>query len=588
MTEILNYLYDLDVTGVAPSNRIRDEQHTITGYVAGEYRFIVPRNAPFYTMNYDVYLIDPATGNKVKLERFAHYAESHPYREVTNALKKQVCGSIMILDRELIGTLSIEYNTIGGPFCIDSAKVLEILANKLINPIDVDWSRVVDVPAKLPPEIHYHPTHNLGGFDELVTAVKNNTTALINETDVNSKVLTKHILDVNPHGINLKTLGVEYLHDTYFASDKDIEEAYKEKAVINARGLGTLKRQLQEMINNINHNGSGNVDNEKVAELERQLHAFMTDLEIVKRYGIATKEEDLNKNANNLYATIQHVFRIIEKHQASLEEVFEGKLVDRVVSPNVLKRTLDELIPIGSMLYLPRSALASNSYVIPNGAKFNRREFPRLFEYLGTDTLPNVGNRFIRCYSPGVVAPSAIGAWFDGTDVVADVWGSANVDIPNDNLAPHYHITEYRSNVGYDGKVPKGTSMPGTENDGSFMRSFGMRGAPKELDAEDSRPIGDRIRRVDYDNNSLRLNEHDLKRYVDIKHAENEMVSNLVNIAKVTSLPFLNKRGNEYDIVDGEAGGSGTTNRPVNLTINKRFVKAVPDYVYLNLVMRAR
>lgn len=579
MTSTIKYLYDLDTSGVSPQNRIHDERHTLPTYIPSEWRYIVPRSAPFFTANYEVYLIDPATNAKTKLERYQHYAEGHPYAAVTNALQKQVCGSIIITDTTITGTVSIEYNTIGGPFTIDSAKILEILANRQVNPVTVDWSQVADVPAKFPPEIHYHPAENLGEYGQLVTAVKDNTEAMKNEYDINSVTLNRHLRDDNPHGITLEKLQVPHLRNTHMATDKEVEDASNLLALITAANLSHFARIYnlkKDGSNGGNGGGSGGGNNTNILDLQEELRKLKDSLNKVKNYGVAENDNQLIPDANQLYATVANIFRVIEKQYANMGEALNPNLWAKIITPAALHGVVNDYMQIGSMFFLPRTLVKSSRCVIPNGAKFNAAVYGDLYNYLGSDYLPPAHGTYIKTYSPGVDPENTVGYIYEGTNVLRDVSGNVTIGIDQNNLlVPHYHQTDYYGYQAADSRLHHNSLI-----------STGS-------DRNNSMPIGNHILRGS-STNSSNINDGNNGTSNPTKPNSNSLgrgegdgiVVNAKSIFKVTTLPFLNDGDSYPTLVSGNASHQVTAS--ANLNLNKSWIVPEPRHILLNLVMRAK
>lgn len=567
MTSTIKYLYDLDTSGVSPQNRIHDERHTLPTYIPSEWRYIVPRSAPFFTANYEVYLIDPATNAKTKLERYQHYAEGHPYAAVTNALQKQVCGSIIITDTTITGTVSIEYNTIGGPFTIDSAKILEILANRQVNPVTVDWSQVADVPAKFPPEIHYHPAENLGEYGQLVTAVKDNTEAMKNEYDINSVTLNRHLRDDNPHGITLEKLQVPHLRNTHMATDKEVDDASNLLALITAANLSHFARIYnlkKDGSNGGNGGGSGGGSNGNILDLQEELRKLKESLNKVKNYGVAENDNQLIPDANQLYATVANIFRVIEKQYANMGEALNPNLWAKIITPAALHGVVNDYMQIGSMFFLPRTLVKSSRCVIPNGAKFNTAIYSDLYNYLGSEYLPPAHGTYIKTYSPGVDPENTVGNVSDGTGVLRDVNGNVTIGIDQGSLlVPHYHQTDWLGSglvtkKEYTAVFSRNWDTNNTLPDGNISVLLG-----------NEPPVSGKLNGR---GNTNSLGNGSQSGGVTVDHS----------LFKITTLPFLN----DGRLVNGNAGHQITAS--ANLNLNKSWIVPEPRHILLNLVMRAK
>lgn len=571
MTQTLNYPLNLDTSGVARDNRIIDERHTISSYIQGEYRFVVPKMAPFFTMNYEVYAIDPSTNSRRKLERYTDYAESHPYKKVTDTLQKQVCGSIMILDTAFSGTVSIDYNSIGGPFCVDSAAILAVLANKLVNPITVDWSTVVNVPSKFPPEMHYHPAENLGEYGELTKEVKNLTDAVLHEVNVLGDPFKQHLNDRNPHGITLDMLGAAHIRNTKLATSAEVEAAVDQLAILTAASLGVFARVygLQKP------GGAGTTPADRMTQLENEVRALRASYNNVKNYGVPSSGADLQPTVNNLYARICDVFSIVQTLYANGYDALDPNNASKLITPAAMHTVINDYIQIGSMFFLPRAMLKTTRCIIPNGARFDVGIYPQLHEYLGSDVLPSLSGLYIKTYNPGVDQVTDITRIYDGTGVLNDVNGTVDLNIQsNSAVAPHFHLIDslYGGMSSVDGG---GTTMSYSSH--TYMGNASRYDIPGNSPAQGDIVIG----QINTTGANVYKNKNGDGRYRTGNAADDRYSK-----VRMTSLPFLNNSAGAINVVTGDVNASASGTARLNL--QKNWIIPEPRHTLLTLVMRGK
>jgi hypothetical protein len=172
-----SYAYPYDETGSSPDNLIPAEQHTLTPSNGDYYQLVVPRNAPFYGNTMVVTHVD---SGKVLIPG-SDYIRTHQFMSATNAIEKEIYGSITLLNKSITGTLSLEYNCLGGPFIFDANHLLQELTVLMLYPDARTWEDITAIPQYFPPAQHEIHIEDLIGMDavhdaidELTEAVKGN------------------------------------------------------------------------------------------------------------------------------------------------------------------------------------------------------------------------------------------------------------------------------------------------------------------------------------------------------------------------------------------------------------------------------
>jgi hypothetical protein len=115
-------------------------------------RCIVPTYAPFYRTDFIL-----ATPDGVELYEGMHYYFGHYYKALSEALKRPVFGSIVLIDPDLDEVEFKRYRSVGGNHMAQPSHFAKYLVNpELSDPRSTDWSdilqRVIDIEVESPPE----------------------------------------------------------------------------------------------------------------------------------------------------------------------------------------------------------------------------------------------------------------------------------------------------------------------------------------------------------------------------------------------------------------------------------------------------
>lgn len=179
-----DFLYPLDTTGSALSNRVRGELQTLSPPTQSDnFHFIIPKAGPYYR---DTVILTHTTTNR-KLVRGIDWEPAHYFISASNEtenVKGGIYQSILFLDRTLSGQIQIdEYFVLGDHWSLDENKVLEILSNRLWDPRVISYEQVSGKPEVFPPIAHMHPSGDLIGMREQVEGTLQVAAAIRAQTD---------------------------------------------------------------------------------------------------------------------------------------------------------------------------------------------------------------------------------------------------------------------------------------------------------------------------------------------------------------------------------------------------------------------
>lgn len=175
--------YPFDPTGKLASNKITSEQHILTGSNAQAYYFIVPDLAPYFTAGL-VVSFKPVSGSARILVEGIDYYCTHWFISASRSTAYPIYGSISFLDIQLIGVVTLSYQTLGGEWTQSNTKLAEILSDHLRNPRTTAWDVIVDMPVIFPPIDHAWDLQDLVGASGIVTSIATVEAAIRNKVGV--------------------------------------------------------------------------------------------------------------------------------------------------------------------------------------------------------------------------------------------------------------------------------------------------------------------------------------------------------------------------------------------------------------------
>lgn len=187
--------YPLDLTGVASSNLIVDELHSVNEAQFRDYFFIVPQLAPFYVDNFSLSILSGS--NTILLREDVDYSFALPYLAGTRSTGKQMYGAVTLNNLDMNGILKMTYQTVGGDQVADRLTVLSMLADKAYNPRTTVWDILTNVPNAFPPTPHYQDYEDFKGQEAVVEKLAEVRDAILANSSLTSEKLTQFLNDFN-------------------------------------------------------------------------------------------------------------------------------------------------------------------------------------------------------------------------------------------------------------------------------------------------------------------------------------------------------------------------------------------------------
>ena len=239
--------YPFDDTGVAPSNLVRGEVHTLSATSDPIYRVIIPTYAPFYTHNLTVRHHN-SNGTVDTLVENQDYILVLQYLAATRSLGQPVYGGILIVNSYLTGTFSIDYQTIGGEWIANPASVLQSLAENGYNPRQAAWDQITNVQSIFPPELHSQPVQDVTNYQDLINAIAGLANTIASKNPEVGELRT-HILDnTNPHNVTKEQVGLGNLVNYPLATDQEVADHLELDRYVTLRQVVQMLLRKYEII----------------------------------------------------------------------------------------------------------------------------------------------------------------------------------------------------------------------------------------------------------------------------------------------------------------------------------------------------
>jgi len=282
------YVYPFDPTGSLTSNVIPNERHVLSGVTDREFNFIVPTFAPFFRNNLRIRHL----GLGRDLVEGVDYHLTHWFHAASHGVGRPVYGSITFLDRSLTGVVELRYQTIGGDWVYDENTVLELMANRLMNPRITTWEQVVDLPFQFPVIDHEWDLDDLTGASEIVVKLNEITAAINAANDANG---TSHVGDYNnPHRVTKAQIGLNLVENYPLANIAEaVAGASSELYMTPIRVRNFVEAYVTPLLegHTLRNDNPHGVTKGQVG------------LGNVQNFGIATNEQGISGASNTVYLT---------------------------------------------------------------------------------------------------------------------------------------------------------------------------------------------------------------------------------------------------------------------------------------------
>ena len=187
--------YPLDLSGIAATNLIQGELHSVSEAHYRDYYFIVPELSPFYVDNFSATIT--VGGVTTPLHEDVDFSFALSYVNGTRVTGKAMYGGITLHNLSLNGILSINYQTVGGDQVADRLIVLTCLADKAYNPRTTIYDILSGVPNAFPPVPHYQDYDDFYGQNEVVNKLGEIRDAILENSSLTQAQISQFLETLN-------------------------------------------------------------------------------------------------------------------------------------------------------------------------------------------------------------------------------------------------------------------------------------------------------------------------------------------------------------------------------------------------------
>lgn len=309
--------YPFDTTGLASTNLIVDEIHTLTEVNDQNYRILIPEFAPFYLDNLQIKHTD-LSGQTHILAEGPDYTICLPYIGATRSIGKMLYGGITINRDDINGLIKVTYQTLGGDWTADALLVLEALAEYVYNPRITVWDIVTNKPNQFPPINHDQSLDYIYGHQDLIDSINDLADTVVNGPNPNLGIIQHLIDETNPHAVTKAQVGLGNVQNLPLADDFEVDNLAPVDKYFTLRQLLLLGIAGQDP--NLLGDHTGNFYN------PHQVNKTQIGLGLVENLALATETEVANGDLVSKYVTLSQVLTLI---QNMAPVVLEGSDISR-------------------------------------------------------------------------------------------------------------------------------------------------------------------------------------------------------------------------------------------------------------------
>lgn len=236
-------VYPFDDTGQADTNLVLDERHTLTSVNSAPRRILLPKFAPFYVNKFKAIHLNPV-GDQRELTQSIDFDYVLYYAAASRSTGKAVYGGIVIKDEGLNGSIILEYQTVGGKWCADTAYVYQRLLETVYNKRTTWWDDITNVQDIFPPTTHQMPIEDVMGVEELKRLLEGISEAILKAPEsVPARYIEHLLLSGNVHNLQPADLGIKNSAMLEIATDQEVFELEPVDKVVTLRQLVQLFRR---------------------------------------------------------------------------------------------------------------------------------------------------------------------------------------------------------------------------------------------------------------------------------------------------------------------------------------------------------
>ena len=220
-----------DRTGLLASNKISNEQFTLTAVNNRNFHLFIPKFAPFFADGFK--LFQNINGTQLPLDEGIDFNFCYKFESASLSTGKPIYGGVDFNNLALEGSFSATYQTVGDDWTLDDQKILEITANEIYNPRGRTWDQIHGKPKT------FGPTSHIQDASDFLTEQK-----VGEKLDAIAEAIANNQRPVNTQPITLQQLGIPKIGNWSMATLSEALEGKSSDTLINPL---TLKAVLDKL-----------------------------------------------------------------------------------------------------------------------------------------------------------------------------------------------------------------------------------------------------------------------------------------------------------------------------------------------------
>lgn len=233
----INYSPPIDYLGIAGSNVVIGERHTIGNDGSTTYCYIKPSYGPFYASGVVVHTAvnGVSTGTLVL---GVDYSLAFPFISASRATGLSIFGAIQFTNPNYSGQVIIQYQSLGGNWVSNAISSVALLSSTVVtkNPQVIAWEQVSGYTSQFP--VVSNPwdrtdTTNMTAVTQAISLVRDNLVTNIRNINLNTEIA--HLANfTNPHNDTSTSVGLNLVANLPPATNNQAADTNNTTTYINA------------------------------------------------------------------------------------------------------------------------------------------------------------------------------------------------------------------------------------------------------------------------------------------------------------------------------------------------------------------
>lgn len=239
--------YPYDPSGRAFTNAVQDELHLLP---RNRNRAFALNAGPFYADSVEVRTVP---GNQL-LVAGTHYRALYLYDYFTRKTGQSVCAVIHVFDEAIQGTVSVNYQVVGGEASSNATAIQQLIQSLEIDNRGIVFDDLIDLPVTWPPSPHLHHVGDWYGMEQVVDVLRDIWTAMDNQSSEVDVLLLRQRVDALQNAVDSLNQRVTPLqstqiqHNDRIATLEQISTQLQQNDAAQQSAINTLQNTIAQVL----------------------------------------------------------------------------------------------------------------------------------------------------------------------------------------------------------------------------------------------------------------------------------------------------------------------------------------------------